>query len=164
MSLLQQMKEEAHIEKKDRSVIGPYKAAFAGDTILLLDQSADIEEGDTILRKLPSGRDERSLITKATFFNRGVGGTGPHYQLKFRKDGESEMQKSHTITINGAQSVQIGDYNTQSIVNSFEALVKKIEAADSTPEQKEEAKGILRKLLEHPLVVTVLGAAVGSVF
>lgn len=58
---------------------------------------------------------------------------------------------------------QIGDYNTQNIVNSFEALVK-IEATDSMPEQKEEAKGILRKLLEHPLVISVLGAAVGGVF
>lgn len=164
MSLLQKMKEEARIEKKDGSVIGPFKATFSGGAIFLLDQSADIEEGDTILRKLPSGRDERSLVTEATFYNHSVTGTGPHYQLKFTKGGASEVQKSHSITINGAQSVQIGDYNTQNIVNSFEALVKKIEATDSTPEQKEEAKGILRKLLEHPLVISVLGAAVGGVF
>lgn len=164
MHLLQRIKEEASIEKKDGTIIGPFKAAFTGETIIIFDKTADIEEGDTVLRRLPSGRNERSFITKATFFSRGVTGTGPHYQLKFKKGLESEMQKSQTININGAQSVQIGDNNIQNIINSFEALVKKIEAADSSPEQKEEAKGILRKLLEHPLVTSVLGAAAGSVF
>ncbi len=75
------------------------------------------------------------------------------------------MQKpGHTINIHGAQSVQVGDHNTQNIVNSFEALVKKIESADVPPVQKEEAKGMLRKLLEHPAVVSVIGAAAKAVF
>lgn len=125
MSLINQMKEEARIEKKDGSVIGPIKAIFSGGTIFLLDQSADVEEGDTILRKLPSGRDERSLVTEATFYNRGqAAGNLARITNSNLKGEASEMQKSHSITINGAQSVQIGDYNTQNIVNSFEALVK----------------------------------------
>jgi hypothetical protein len=146
-------------------VIGPYKASFPGKTIFLLDEKADIEEGDVVLRKLPSGKDERSIITEATFYKRGVDSMGAHYQLKYRKGGQSEMQKpGNTINIHGAQSVQVGDHNTQNIVNSFEALVRKIEAADLPPEQKEEAKGMLRKLLAHPAVVTVIGAAAGAVF
>src|SRR5690606_21893604 len=160
-----ELEEEARIEKPDGSVIGPIKASFAGKTIIVRDGKVDIEEGDVILRQLPSGRDERNIITDATFYSRGVGGMGAHYQLKFRKGGQSEAKKpSHTINIHGAQSVQVGDYNTQNIVNSFEALVKKIESADASPEEKEEAKGMLRRVLEHPLVVSVIGAAAGAVF
>ncbi|WP_170140617.1 RIP homotypic interaction motif-containing protein [Kushneria indalinina] len=165
MSLLKEYEDEARVEKKDGSVIGPYKAAFPGKTIFILDEKADVEEGDIILRKLPSDKDERCIVTEVTFYKRGVTGMGAHYQVKYRKGGQSEIQKpAHTINIHGAQSVQVGDYNTQNIVNSFEALVKKIESADLSSEQKEEAKGMLRKLLEHPAVVSVIGAATGAVF
>lgn len=165
MRLLKEFEDEARIEKQGGSVLGPYKASFPGQTIFLLDEKADVEEGDVILRELPSGKDERSIVTEATFYKRGVTGMGPHYQLKYRKGEQSDMQKpGHTINIHGAQSIQVGDYNTQNIVNSFEALVQKIESADLPPAQKEEAKGMLRKLLEHPAVVSVIGAAAGAIF
>lgn len=164
MNLLDEF-ENARIEKQDGSVIGPYKALFPGETIFLLDEKADVEEGDVVLRELPNGKDERSIITEAKFYKRGVASMGAHYKLEYSKSGQSEMQKpGNTININGAQSVQVGDYNTQNIVNSFEALVKKIESADLPSEQKEEAKGMLHKLLEHPAVITVIGAAAGAVF
>jgi hypothetical protein len=157
-------KEDARIEKSNGQVIGPYKAVFAGNTIIIADQMADIEEGDTILRKLPNGRDERSIVTSATFYSQGVSSLGPHYQVKFRKGGDSPVQKpTQHINITGAQSVQIGDYNTQNIINSFEALVKQIEATPASSIEKEEAKSRLRAFLTHPLVVSVLGAVAGAV-
>lgn len=165
MNILNKFEDDARIEKQNGSVVGPYKASFLGKTVLILDETADVEEGDVILRALPNGKDERCKVTDVTFYNRGVAGMGAHYQIKYRKGGQSEMQKpGHTINIHGAQSVQVGDHNTQNIVNSFEALVKKIEAADLPPVQKEEAKGMLRKFLEHPDVVSVIGAAAGAVF
>ena len=163
MSLLDKM-EDARIEKRGGQVIGPYKALFAGGTIIIADSMADVEEGDTILRRLPNGKDERSVVTEATFFNEGVGSLGAHYQVKFRKGGESQGQKpSQHISITGAQSVQIGDHNTQNIVNSFDARVKKIEASAASSAEKEEAKSRLRRFLEHPLVIAVIGAVAGSV-
>lgn len=163
MSLLDK-KEDARIEKRGGQVVGPYKTLFAGSTIIIADSMADIEEGDTILRRLPNGKDERSVVTDATFFNKGVGSLGAHYLVKFRKGGELQGQKpSQHINITGVQSVQIGDYNTQNIVNSFDALVKKIEASAASSTEKEEAKSRLRKFLEHPLVIAVIGAVAGSV-
>ena len=157
-------KEDARVEKKNGNVIGPYKALFAGNTIIIDDPMADVEEGDAILRQLPNGKDERSYVTQATFYNMGVGKMGPHYQIKFKKGGAPvEHKPVQNIHINGAQSIQMGDYNTQNIVNSFEALVKKIDSASASPEEKEEAKSLLSKFLSHPLVVSVLGAAVGSI-
>ena len=156
-------KEEARIEKSDKSVVGPYKATFAGSTIVIWDEKADVEEGDTILRALPNGKDERSFVTEAKFFQ-GMHSIKAHYQIKFTKGGQSKMQSpSHNITINGAQSVQIGDYNTQNIINLFQALKNKIESSNATPEQKEEAKSLLSKFITHPLVTSILGTAAGAV-
>ena len=159
-----QAKDDARVEKPDGQVLGPYKSIFAGSTIVINDAMADVEPGDTILRRLPNGKDERSIVTEAVFYSQGVGPIGAHYQIKFKKGGESLMQKpTQHINISGAQSVQIGDYNTQNIVNSFDALVKMIDSSNASPSEKAEAKSLIRQVLEHPLVVTVVGAVAGSI-
>lgn len=156
--------EDARVEKNDGSVVGPYKAIFAGTAIIIPEAHADIEEGDVILRKLPSGKDDRSLVTEATFFQK-MHSIPAHYQIKFKKWSASKMQDkpSQNITIHGAQSVQIGDFNTQNVINSIHALKNQIEASSATPEEKEEAKSLLSKFLSHPLVGSILGAAAGAV-
>lgn len=157
-------KEDARVEKQSGDVVGPYKALFAGNTIIIDDPRADIEEGDTILRLLPNGKDERSYVTEATFYNMGVGGIGPHFQIKYKKGGAPvEHKPVQNFHINNAQSIQIGDFNTQNVVNSFESLVKKIESSTATQNEKEEAKSLLSKFLSHPLVVSLLGAAAGAI-
>jgi hypothetical protein len=153
--------EDARVEKKDGTVVGPYKMVFAGTIIVVWDAQADIEEGDAVLRKLPNGREERSEVTEVTFYD--TGHMQPHYQLKFNKGALKEMAKpSNTFNIHGGQ-VQIGDHNTQNIVNALRELQERIDSTDGAPEQKQEAKGILNTLLTHPLVITVLGAAVKEV-
>jgi hypothetical protein len=157
--------EEARIEKKDGSIVGPYQAIFAGDTIIVKDAHADVEEGDVVLRRLPSGKDERSEVTTATFFNTGRG-FPPHYQLKFRKGAPREVPKAgNTIHIHGIHGgqVQIGDHNVQNIVNALHELKTKIDSADATPEQKQQATGLLRGLIAHPLVTSILGGLAGGI-
>ncbi|MGU5715015.1 hypothetical protein [Aeromonas taiwanensis] len=97
-------KDDARVEKSDGSVVGPYNATFAGSTIVIWDAKADIEEGDVVLRTLPSGKDERSQVTQATFFQK-MHSIPSHYQIKFKKWSGSQMQQkpSHNITIHGAQ-------------------------------------------------------------
>ncbi|VVT49233.1 hypothetical protein UYSO10_2721 [Kosakonia radicincitans] len=36
-----------------------------------------------------------------------------------------------------------------------------INSSQGTPQQKEEAKGLLRKLAEHPLVTAIAGGVIG---
>lgn len=96
-------KEDARIEKVDGTIVGPYQMIFAGDTILITDEKADIGEGDIILRALPSGKDERSFVTNATFFKK-IHSLPAHYQIKFSK---GKIQKTTTnqqggITIQNA--------------------------------------------------------------
>jgi hypothetical protein len=155
------LEEDAFVEKESGQVLGPYKAMFTGGTIIIADASADVETGDTVFRKLPNGKDERSLVAEAKFYRVGISGSrGGHFQIKVGDSAKtiSQPHAQQHINISNAQSVQIGNHTRQSIVNSFEALIKEIEATDSTPKQKEEAKALLGSFLKHPLVVSVLGS------
>ncbi len=155
--------EEARIEKHDGIIVGPYQMLFAGNTIIIADEKADVEEGDTILRALPSGKDERSLITNAKFFKK-MHSIPSHYQIKFTK-GKTQMSGSNqhgNITIQNAHSVQIGDNNTQNVINSFQYLIDQINSSDSSPEEKEEAKSYLNSFIKHPLIASLLGAGAGA--
>lgn len=161
--MFDKLKEDARVEKSDGTVFGPYRAMFPGSTIFILDETADVEEGDTILRELPNGKDERSVVTEARFY-RDAPEFGAHYQVKYERGGSATRKEpSQQINISGAQSVQVGDHNTQNIVNAFDTLVKTIESAEASQAEKEEAKSRLKQFLEHPLVVSVLGASAGSI-
>jgi F0F1-type ATP synthase epsilon subunit len=82
-----------------------------------------------------------------------------------RKQGASVREKSSTgptFHISGGQ-VQIGDNNVQNIVNALRELQTKIDSADALPEQKQQAAGLLRSLIAHPRVTSVLGGLAGSI-
>lgn len=49
-------KDDAYILKSDGSRCGPYKAKFAGDTVIVIDKMADIDDGDTVIRVLQTVR------------------------------------------------------------------------------------------------------------
>jgi hypothetical protein len=154
--------EQVHIETKSGKIVGPYRALFAGKTIVL-DSQADVEDGAVVIRRLPNGKDERCYVTDYDFC-RGMDGIEDHYQVEFRKGNPPELPKpSTTFNINGGQ-VQIGDNNTQNIINALQDLKGKIEGSAATSEQKEEAQSRLNSLLAHPLVNTVLGGLVGAAF
>lgn len=68
----------------------------------------------------------------------------------------------NNVTITGSSGVIVGDHNTQNITHHIAELAKAIDAAQASPEQKEEAKGLLRKLASHPLVTSIAGGVAGS--
>jgi len=156
--------ENIHIEKPNGVIAGPYKATFTGSLIVIWNEKADIEECDKILRPLPSGKDECSYVTEATFYQK-ASSIPPHYQIKFTKSKikSNSHSSDNSVTIQNAHSVQIGDNNTQNIINSFQALMTQIDSSSALPEEKEEAKSLLAKLIKHPLVVSILGAVASSV-
>lgn len=85
-------------------------------------------------------------------------------------EGEAEEGAKHVQNINigsvNDSNFQFGNDNTlnaQSVQVQLQSLVQAIDATDGTPKEKEEAKSRLRAFLEHPLVVTLLGAAVQGV-
>jgi hypothetical protein len=72
---------------------------------------------------------------------------------------EFVQHNNNTVTITGSTNVNniIGSNNTLTLSE----LAKAIESATATQQEKEEAKTLLRKFLEHPLVSAIAGSAVG---
>ena len=66
------------------------------------------------------------------------------------------------IKITGATNVQVGDYNTQQIVQTFSELVKQIEESNAPKEQKDDALSKLSEFVNLPLVASVVGGAIGG--
>lgn len=157
--------EAAIVEKPSGEVFGPYDAKFTRDTIFINNATADIEIGDCIIRKLPNGKDEKNFITDYSFYEAGIVGFGPHYQVKFKKGNLPVQDKTvQNISIHSSGPVQVGSHNTQNIIDSFNDLAQKIESSTATHSEKQEAKSLLSKLTNNPLVVSIIGAAAGSVF
>ena len=71
------------------------------------------------------------------------------------------IDERQTINISESSQFQVGDGNVQSIENSIAILVRAIERSEGTPEQKKEAKNLLKKFLEHPLVAAIAGGLTG---
>jgi hypothetical protein len=64
------------------------------------------------------------------------------------------------ISINNSQGFQVGDHNTQNMVDAFKQIIERIEKSSGTSEEKEEAKSRLSHFLRHPLTSAVVGKAV----
>lgn len=71
------------------------------------------------------------------------------------------IDQRQTININGSSNFQVGNGNTQEIQAGVSVVINAIERSEAPPQQKEEAKTLLRKFLEHPLVASVAGGAIG---
>lgn len=73
-----------------------------------------------------------------------------------------EYAKNGTINIGTLHStgtgMQIGHNNTQNIENLVHDFVKMIDESDATGEEKNEAKGMLKSLIGHPIFNTAIGA------
>ncbi|MCS4265289.1 hypothetical protein [Serratia sp. BIGb0163] len=158
MSLLT-ANENAFILKTNNERKGPYKAKFAGDTVIINDKMADIDDGDTVIRTLPSGKEEHKIINKVNFYDTKIGGFGPHFQLKVGSAKTMPAQSTQNINIHGG-NVQIGNNNRQEITNSIETINNIINNSQASDEEKKEAKNLLAKLAEHPLVTSIVGGAI----
>lgn len=145
---------------------GPYKATVSGKgTVTIFDETLDVEEGYSVVRVLPNGKDEVYTVLEANF-QAGLSSIPSHYNLTVRKNSSLVQNKapasSTTINITNSQGIQVGDYNSQQISNRFSELIQAIEQSTATPEEKAEAKSALKGVLTNPIVAAVLGGAVSG--
>lgn len=135
----------------------------------------DIREFQATAKRIKSAY-ERNLINKAFFqisrareshgmfvtvlISGGLTFEGEQYLNGIHKDFNEDQMKNQTINIHSANAVQIGDGNAQQITLTIQSLVEKIENSNGSPIEKIEAKNLLQKFLEHPLVAAVVGAAI----
>ena len=153
--------DKVTIERKNGEHDGPFDASVQGREIFVFSVAADLQEGEFVLRELPTGRVERFEIMDSNFVSDGA---DSFFELKVRKATDPPPARpGPNINIGTAHGVQIGDYNTQTVVGALGALAAEIGAADVSDVEKDEAKSKLLAFLEHPLVQTIVGAAVGSI-
>lgn len=158
--------EKIYIRHQDGRSTGPLKTLFEDGKFTVFDPDLDVLEGDLLERPLPNGKAEQYDIVHV-HFNPKYHGIPPSYHLQVRKKG-SLVQDPKTsvmntnITIANSQGFQVGDHNTQNIVDSFKEVIKSIEVGPGTQEEKNEAKLRLKNFLEHPLLSAVVGGALSS--
>lgn len=83
----------------------------------------------------------------------------------YRKEAGLPKKKKmgkQNINISGATNVQIGDYNTQQVVQTFTELVKQIEESDAPQAEKDDAISKLKNFVNLPLISSVVGGALGG--
>ena len=73
----------------------------------------------------------------------------------------SITMNNQPITITGSSNVIVGNSNTQNINANIEAIIRAIQETKEPEDKKEEANGLFRKFLEHPLVSAITGGAIG---
>lgn len=74
----------------------------------------------------------------------------------------NDGKMGHSVIINGDNAnVQVGNNNVQNISNAFNYLIEQIDKSNATVEEKKNAKELIKKILEHPIVNTILGTVAG---
>lgn len=76
-------------------------------------------------------------------------------------DIKVEFVQTKTVNVTGSSNVVVGDHNQLTVTQHIAELARVIDNSSGTSEQKAEAKSIIRRLAEHPLVAAIAGSAVG---
>jgi hypothetical protein len=113
---------------------------------------------------LPNGKEELFTILEANY-SPGLHSIPSHWTLQLKKDSSlaAGPRAATRINIDNSSGIQIGDHNVQHIANSFVGLVERIEASNTSAQDKAQAKGLLRDVLENPTVTAILGSATAGI-
>ena len=66
-------------------------------------------------------------------------------------------QPATGVRVTGSTNVQIGNANTQTVHLQIKKILTKIEQAEVSEPEKQEAKSLLERLSNNPLLVSILG-------
>lgn len=157
--------DKIFIVKNSGTRLGPYAAALSHDSCTIFNKMLDVEHGDTIARPLPNGKEEHYAVLRADF-REDFHGIPGGYDLALHKEQQIFKNPSNVVnnvTISHSTGFQVGDNNVQHIQNAFLELERAIDAQDASAEAKSDVKAKLKAILQHPLVVAVLGAAAGVI-
>ena len=72
------------------------------------------------------------------------------------------LDQSHHVSIQNSSNVQVGNSNVQEISNHIGKIITAIDHSNATESEKAEAKSLLKKFLEHPLVTSIAGGVASS--
>jgi len=158
--------ETVTLKNSEGKLSGPFQCTLTNEQCIVFDTEFAGVEGNLLYRALPNGRVESFLIIEVQYSSGFSDEIPPSYECTLRKKGiikdPSKVPSSTTVNIQQAETVQVGDYNSVEVSKLFLSLIEQIESADVPAEKKEEAKSLLKRALENPVVASCLGSAVGS--
>ena len=136
-------------------------AAFLFDELDCKKLGLSLDQLNSAIRKATS----LGLIKKFTW--------GKEEKCKLTEDGrararscmlrKNDGETGRSIVINGNNAnVQVGNNNVQNVSNAFNYLLEQIDKSSATAQEKSDAKSLMKKFIEHPLVNTILGTAGGA--
>jgi len=73
------------------------------------------------------------------------------------------LDQSHKVTANKSSNVQIGNSNLQDVSIELRKLISAINHSKASDAEKNEAKSLLKKFIEHPLVTSITGGLASSI-
>jgi hypothetical protein len=149
------------ILKADGTENGPHECAITASSCTIMDDSIDVDEGDSALRTLPNGKVETYKVLHVEYSAR-FHGIPAACKLTIEKSSSLLPNRASGTTINIRQShgIQVGDHNSLAISSGLESLVAEIERSAADMQSKQSAKNALANLLRHPIVVAVVGKGV----
>lgn len=117
-----------------------------------------IEVGDLLQRRASNGSISNYEVIDPGF-HETFGSIEAHYQIKHKNLSVKEAEKMiQSVTYNfgsiSADQMQVGNNNSQHVTINMQQLIEKIAKSND-----EEAKGLVRKLLDNKTVASVLGAS-----
>lgn len=128
-------------------------------------EEPDVGINDIIKVKLGKRENEYTVIDCKFMKNgtRKLGTKHPHMLTLFIKDTSTQNKEPSSAVINigsiHGEQLQIGNNNTQTINITVNELVEKVAKTND-----EEAKNLLRKLLENSTVASIIGAGASAIF
>jgi hypothetical protein len=127
------------IVKPDGQRFENVKADVQPDTVFIDDGSLPLEEGDTILRELPNGLEERYTVVDRGYFSEGLGGGSGEYQAKVRKKSIPSDQGSSKVVYN------VQGENARVNINSKDSSVNVVSV------QEEQLFADLREVIQDQI-------------
>jgi hypothetical protein len=164
-SLSAMAKDVIFIVKSNGTRLGPYNGALSHDSCTIFNKMLDVEHGDTVTRPLPNGKEEHYAVLRADF-REDFHGIPGGFDLTLEKEQQIFKNPSNivnNVNISHSTGFQVGDHNVQHIKNAFSELERAIDAHDASADEKYEVKSKLKAVLQHPLVVAILGAAAAGI-
>jgi hypothetical protein len=165
MPFSEMTKDKIFIVKPSGERIGPYNSALSANSCTIFDKALDVDHGDTIVRPLPNGKEDHYTVLRADF-REDFHGIPGGYDLELRKEQQIHSSPSsvvNNVSITHSTDVQVGNHNVQNMQLAFVNLEKAIDAQDASDASKADARTKLKALLQHPLVVAILGGVAGGV-
>ena len=154
--------DDAYIIDGEGNRRGPYKTRFgSGNTLTFLDETLEIvvDTGYRIIRPLDNGEETVFTVTAYEFQER-INRIPPQHLLKIgNRDHPKAEREPLQESVEKTQCSQMEEMDVINIPDVFVELIERIDASDTTPEEKAEVKSIMKKLLENRTVSAILGEA-----